>query len=66
MPSDAEMCEVRAAEYRRKAAEGTDRFVKDKFLEIAQEWQELSTQFNAMTWDLPSASSTAKGDDLET
>jgi len=43
--SDVEMCEARAAEYRRKALEATEPFIKEKFLEIAQEWQELSVLF---------------------
>ena len=44
-PSDAEICEARAAEFRRKAEMATEPFIKEKFLALAQEWQELSAQF---------------------
>jgi hypothetical protein len=45
--SDNEVAGTQQTRLERKAAKATDRFVKDKFLEIAQEWQELSLRFRS-------------------
>jgi hypothetical protein len=48
MASDAEMCKSRAAELRQKAAEATNPTTKDGYLKLAQCWDEVLREIEAV------------------
>jgi hypothetical protein len=45
VPSDAEICKAKAAEFGRKAAEIADPDVKGMYLELAARWLEVSAAY---------------------
>ena len=48
VPSDAEYCRAQAAEFRRKAEETSDFWKKNELLEIANYWDELRLEYEAL------------------
>jgi hypothetical protein len=48
VPTDAEICQAKAAEFSRKAAEVADPDVKGMYLELAARWLEVSAAYEAL------------------
>jgi hypothetical protein len=48
VPSNAEICEVKAAELYRLAAETADPSIKETYFGLADEWADLSTHFKTV------------------
>jgi hypothetical protein len=48
VPTDAEICKAKAAEFARKAAEIADPDMKDMYLELAARWLEVSAAYEAI------------------
>ena len=49
MPTDAEICKAKAAEFRKRAAEIDDPEVKGMYLELAAQWLEVSAAYEALS-----------------
>jgi hypothetical protein len=48
VPTDAEICQAKAAEFSRKAAEIADPDIKGMYLELAMRWLEVSAAYEAI------------------
>jgi hypothetical protein len=48
VPTDAEICKAKAAEFSRKAAENADPDIKAVYLELAARWLEVSAAYEGM------------------
>jgi hypothetical protein len=48
VPTDAEICKAKAAEFSRKAAEIADTDIKGMYLELAMRWLEVSAAYEAI------------------
>ena len=48
VPTDAEMCKAKAAEFRKRAAEIADPDIKNMYLELAARWLEVSAAYEAI------------------
>jgi hypothetical protein len=48
VPSEAEKCKAKAAEFRLLAAQTADPFLRKTYLELAEELEYLSANFNAL------------------
>jgi len=48
VPTDAEICKAKAAEFRKRAAEVADPETKSIYLEVAAQWLELSAAYQAL------------------
>jgi hypothetical protein len=57
VPTDAEICKAKAAEFNRKAAEIADPDVKGMYLELATHWLEVSAAYDAIASERPDPSS---------
>jgi hypothetical protein len=49
VPSNAEICQAKAAEFYRLAAEVADPFAKETYFGLADEWADLSAHFKTLT-----------------
>jgi hypothetical protein len=48
VPTDAEICKAKAAEFNRRAAEISDPDIKDMYLQLAARWLEVSAAYEAI------------------
>jgi len=48
VPTDAEICKAKAAEFNKKAAEIADPDIKGMYLQLAAQWLEVSAAYEAI------------------
>ena len=48
MPTDAEMCKAKAAEFRKRAADIADPDIKGMYLELAARWLEVAAAYESV------------------